>query len=73
MTWKGEINLASETSGSVAFRYVNLPEIEGKEQHQFGLKNVIIRDNENEEYIYVYLIGNKLDGYGKEVLIRKRG
>ncbi len=60
-----------ETLGSVAWRYINLPLVNGKEQHQFGLKKCIIHDNQKERKIYVYLIGDKLEGYGKEVLIRE--
>jgi len=68
--WKGNIEMESETTGSIPWLYVNLPKDGEKDQHQFGHKRCIIRETDDE--IYVYLIGDKLEGYGKEVLIRSK-
>lgn len=70
LEWKGEIFMNSETSGSVAWRYMNLTPENGKEQHQFGLKRVVIRDDHEQQKMFVYLIGEMDEGYSKEVLIR---
>jgi len=69
LTWEGEILMELETLGSVAWRYKNLKKDEGREQHRFGLKRLIIRDVNDEDFT-VYLIGEKEEGYHKEVLIR---
>ena len=70
LKWKGEIFMHSETSGSVAWRYLNLTPENGEEQHQFGLKTVVLREDTEQQKMYVYLIGEKDEGYNKEVLIR---
>jgi len=70
--WTGEIIMESETSGSVAWRYINLPLDNGKEQHWFGLKKVVVRNVEDEKNSYIYLIGDTLEGFGKEILIRAK-
>lgn len=70
LKWQGEIFMDSETSGTVAWRYLNLTPEKGKEQHQFGLKRIVIRDDHEQQKMFVYLIGEIDEGYKKEVLVR---
>lgn len=72
LIWEGNILMELETLGSIAWRYTNMPLANGKEQHWFGLKRCIVRNVESEDKVYVYLIGEKEDGYGKEILIRSK-
>jgi hypothetical protein len=62
--WVGDILMELETLGSVAWRYTTFP----KEEHWFGLKRIIIRDNGD----CIYLVGEVDEGFGKEVLIRTK-
>jgi hypothetical protein len=64
LVWIGEMTMESENFGTVVWRYTNLP----KPQHQFGFKRCIVQ--EEPDAAYVYLIGEAVEGYGKEVLIR---
>jgi hypothetical protein len=66
LVWDGEMVMELENFGTIAWRYRNLPE----PQHRFGFKRCIIR--EESDKIYVYLIGEEFEGYGKEVLIRDK-
>ncbi len=69
--WQGQIFMELESKGSIAWRYIGFPKTkEGKEQHIFGLKRCIVRDDAGDNKIYVYLIGEK--GYGKEILVRDK-
>jgi len=66
LVWDGEMAMESENFGTVVWRYTNLP----KPQHRFGFKRCIVK--EEFDKVYVYLVGEEIEGYGKEVLIRNR-
>lgn len=68
--WKGEILMELETMGSVAWRYTKLSGKDVENRHRFGLKRCIIREEKEDNKMYIYLIGEKDKGYGNEVLIR---
>jgi len=70
--WKGEILMELETKGSVAWRYTKLhgKKVGFNNEHKFGLKHCIVREDKEENKMYVYLIGEKLEGFDKEILVR---
>lgn len=72
LIWEGEILMESASLGSVAWRYINMPPENGKDQLLFGLKKCIVRNVQNEDKVYVYLIGDKTEGYSREILIRNK-
>ena len=61
-TWFGTILMEAGNAGTIVWRYIDLPE----NQREFGLKRCIAEKDE------VYLIGDQIHGYGKEVLQRIR-
>jgi hypothetical protein len=60
-TWEGSITMEMEQYGSLVWKYIDC----SQEEYEFGFKRCIM--NSPDE---IYLIGEKLDGYGKEVLKR---
>lgn len=70
LAWSGEITMETENFGSVVWEYENLP----KGQHRFGFKRCIVRETDEAPVgkVYVYLIGEEIEGYGKEVLSRNK-
>lgn len=70
LVWSGEMTMETENFGSVVWQYENLP----KGQHRFGFKRCIVRETDEGSFgkVHVYLIGEEIEGYGKEVLTRKK-
>jgi len=72
--WSGTILLELENYGSLAWKYdIYHGQNTGQQMHKFGLKKVIINEDEND--IYIYLVDENLglgEQYGKEVLIRPK-
>jgi len=60
-SWQGLITMEMEQYGSLVWNYLNSTQ----EEYEFGFKRCIV-NSPNE----IYLIGEKLDGYDKEVLKR---
>jgi len=72
--WSGTILLELENYGSLAWKYdIYKGNTIGNNIHKFGLKRVII--NEDEKNYYVYLMDENVglgEQYGKEILIRAK-
>jgi len=68
--WEGYITMELENLGSIAWEYKNLENLENKKQYSFGLKRCIINDDIESGFKYIYLIGEKDECYGKEILIQ---
>ena len=68
--WSGKILMQDETVGNIVWRYMNLPLQREKEWHWFGLKKLLVR--EEEHFVYLYLIGEVSEGFGNEVLMKKK-
>ena len=64
LTWQGLITMEIEKYGAVCWQYTNLPE----SQLRFGFKRCIVSPEGDK----VYLVGEKSEGYQKEVLIRDK-
>ena len=59
-TWHGTLTMESESTGGVVWRYTDL----GEGKREFGFKRCIVGEGE------IYLVGDAIDGYGREVLKR---
>jgi hypothetical protein len=68
--WSGKIFMQDETVGNIVWRYTNLPLQRDKEWHWFGLKKLLVR--EEEHFVYLYIIGEVSEGFGNEVLMKKK-
>jgi len=60
-SWEGLITMEMEQYGSLVWKYLNSIQ----EEYEFGFKRCIINS-----LTEIYLIGEKLDGYDREVLER---
>jgi len=72
--WSGTILLELENYGSLAWKYdIYNGKTTGDNIHKFGLKRVIINEDENNYYIYLMDENVGLgEQYGKEILIRAK-
>lgn len=70
LVWEGDIYMESETRGSVAWRYKNLPDADNKKQHSFGLKQCIVNDIDDEMFI-IYMLGEQGTRFGREIFIKE--
>lgn len=70
--WEGDITMEMETFGVVCWRYTRF--FDEKQDPQktpwYGFKRIMVREFKDE--VHVYLIGDKAEGFGNEILIRKR-
>lgn len=62
--WNGDVAMEHETSGTMVWQYIDLPENE----HSFGYKRMLVR--EATDGVYLYLLGEL--PFGKEVFIRQK-
>lgn len=69
-TWEGDITMEMESFGVIGWRYVKRVGIREQDRPWYGFKRIMVR--EFPEEIHVYLIGDKSEGFGNELLIRKK-
>ena len=69
--WKGTLVMETSQYGTISFYFTTLwgKPLE-KNKHRLGFKKVIYDDKRENKKI-IYLIGDKAEGFGKEVLIEK--
>ena len=66
LAWIGIIKMETDESGSIAWRYYGLSD----GQYQYGFKRCILEETGNE--FKIFLVGEKAEGYGRELLIKKK-
>jgi hypothetical protein len=68
--WTGIITMDLETYGTVAWNYeiIDGQSVGGK-KHEFGFKRIMIKNIGNK--IYIYLVDEDRERYGKEILVKK--